>query len=123
MFNNKIKANWNEIHNTVVNGVKYSFYFSDGGAFKITQHTGEGEKQVFMGPGQALRVISELAPENELFLSLVETLDSVKDDIVKAKENRRLEMRRMKEAERALLTIQAQGEILERMGFKITKVS
>lgn len=116
-FLQKPKASWTEVHTQVVNDINHRIYFSDGGAVKITQDTDKGERQVFMGPGQAIRVMADLCPEAELLKSLVNALDAASEDIEKAKAAKYAQIKVQKVMEREMLKNIARRQEYKRQGF------
>lgn len=119
----KPKAQWTLVEDHVSNsGVKRSFYFSDGGAFKITRHTDKGEQQVLMIPGASLRDLAEIVPEG-IFPRLVEALDACKEDIAKTKEARKIQAQAARQAEKALKHVQATRDLLLAQGLTVDQVN
>lgn len=119
----KPKAQWTEVESLVSNnGVKRSFYLSDGGAFKITRHTDKGEQQVLMGPGSSLADLCEIIPES-IFNRLNEALESVKDDIAKTKETRKVASQVARQAEKAVKHVQATKDLLLAQGMTVEQVN
>lgn len=121
-FLQKPKANWTEVHAQVVSDVNHRIYFSDGGAVKITQDTEKGERQVFMGPGQAIRVMADLCPEAELLKSLVDALDAASEDIEKAKAAKYAQVKVAKALEREMLKNLAKRQEYKRQGLSDAQI-
>lgn len=110
---NRPKAVWTLIHEVTVNGMKRSFYFSDGGAVKITRHTDKGEVPVLIMPCANLEDLSLLSPE---FGRVYEAFQSVADDIQKSKlakkETIKIEKQRQAEISKVERTMQAATDAL-----------
>lgn len=113
---NKPKAVWTLVQSVETNGMLRSFYFSDGGAVKITRHTDKGEAIVLMMPAVNLEDLACVSAEfGKVFEAFQTIADEVKANKEKRKEASKLANQEQRVLTRAANSAQAALEALNRI--------